>query len=409
MNSLTQGLGQARKGLVAERTDLYERIDRLTAEVRREVGRRFDRRTGAREAALQSGVARDKLTLEAAVVEASEIAGELEVVSGAHPDDVASLETTVRALASAADGVWSAVSLSERDEYLRGAARLATSQRDDWQATRSDRLDVERALGALVRESGDETRLGEKIAAARDGLKAVASDLADADRRASVLTQARHWLEARDVESELDCPVCERPIQSTELKAIVSAALEVLTAENGRVAELGEAHTDAASAVEDLERIIEVVARQREKVNKLRAGELRLATGIIVEIRKMAAGGLPEGDEIAAPVATAIAVLNNLVGDVAAEDLDAFPSDDVNAALGRLQGSVATAQQKTAKEVAEAGSSARALRERVVALEKAVAFLEADLSLNALDGVVAGQNSMRPAPRSAPSTRNSTF
>lgn len=207
-----------------------------------------------------------------------------------------------------------------------------------------------------------------------------------------MLTQARHWLEARDVESkaELDCPVCERPIQSTELKAVVSAALEVLTAENGRVAELGEAHTEATSAVEDLERIIEVVARQREKVNKLRAGELRLATGIVVEIRKMAAGGLSEGDEIAAPVATSLSVLNKLVGDVAAEDLDAFPSDDVNAALGRLQGLVATAQQRTAKEVAEAGSSARALRERVVALEKAVAFLEADLSLNALDGVVAG-------------------
>ena len=92
----------------------------------------------------------------------------------------------------------------------------------------------------------------------------------------------------------------------------------------------------------------------------------------------MAAGGLSEGDEIAAPVATSLSVLNKLVGDVAAEDLDAFPSDDVNAALGRLQGLVATAQQRTAKEVAEAGSSARALRERVVALEKAVAFLEAD-------------------------------
>lgn len=62
----------------------------------------------------------------------------------------------------------------------------------------------------------------------------------------------------------------------------------------------------------------------------------------------------------------------------------------MNAALGRLQGLVTNAQEKTQKEIAEAGTSAQVVRQRVLALEKTVAFLKAEASLNILDDVVAG-------------------
>lgn len=326
LNAVTQGLAQAKKALEAARSGLKSRVDVITATTRNEVARRFDVRVETRDAALQCGTNREGLALEAAIAEAGAIADELKVAPRPHPDDVAGLETTGGILREAADKEWSAVNLEDREKYLRGAARLATSQRGDWQAIVSERLDEALALENLIRATGDETLLCDELRGARTALDAAESDLADADRRASVLTQARHWLEVRDLESEaeLGCPVCERPILPSELNATVEAALDSLTAGNGRVADLRIQRDDAAKAVEVAQDGLDAVRRQSKKVDELRVLELELANSVAAAIRRMANEGPPKADKAAAPVAKALTDLKMLVGDNVSDDVTAF-------------------------------------------------------------------------------------
>jgi len=385
-NSLTVGLSKARRDLDSRRKALRGRVDGLASSVRFEISRRFETRLEARRAALGAGVPATELVTTCAVAAARELARKLDAPAMAG-DDLAGLRAAVARLRQAADKRWADAGASERETRLRALQRIATTLRDGWQGTVSELFEGHADLERIIKEHGDAVQLEGELTKAFADIDEIKASLRAANARGDVLVAAREWLKAQSgaADRSLKCPVCVRPIVATELDSLVEGALSEA---GGTVAELQVRRAEALEHYQAVENQINAVQRQRQNIEEVAARERQLGNALFSELRREEAKLPGKPDRVEGPVAGVVRKALQLPGVEGLPEGEPFPTAALNVTLGRLAEEVAAALQKTSADVANASTAKQALRERVLALEKTVDFLEAADRLDELDELV---------------------
>jgi len=403
LNTLTVGLSRARDELTRRVRELDERFDAMASRLQEEVARRFDRRSDARSKALDAGIDAGELTLGGGRSLIASLSKALSVDLATGLDKVSSLRTVHHHLESAADQLWSRPGPQDRLNRLTRFKTAVEGARERWQNALRAHKDAAADLDSLRASIGSEEEVKSAIAEAESQLSDVGQQLSAASKRAAVLVQARDWLREHEHApgDELDCPVCERPMVAQELEQLVDAAIEALQADDGEIARLNTERQKADDTLREakekqrqLERAIEDLSDAEDEAS-VRRSELVSALQTALDM-----WGGEKVDEIEKPVmeqcarALEAGQRPRRQGDEGRED-----DETLDAELRETLAVGDNMLASTREELAKAGREAEALRERVIAIQRLVEFLEAAEELDALDGDVAGDDLMAARAR----------
>jgi DNA repair exonuclease SbcCD ATPase subunit len=391
LNILSSGLGKSRKVLNKRRDDVTQRLDRLVGDVGREVARRFDLRSAARQSALDAGILREGLTVNGAVARAKDLARELDHEITVAGDDLVALRRATEELRKAADDNWKGAGSGEREMRLRQAESIAIAQRSGWQKALSKRLDEEKALSDLIAGVGDEQALKGLLELALAGRANSEAALSAANARVGVLTRAAEWLAAQEsgASEELGCPVCERPLVRGELERLVNEALSAFEGSDGRIAALRAATVEATRRYKNVDEQLASLATQRERTEKHLETERHAFSELVLSLCAMGKTIPSEVDHVEAPVAALVVEALQIVGE---DGSGAECAEPLNGVLGRLAGAVEAALKASADEIAKASATASNLRARALALLALGDFLGEAAHLDRLDDEVSNDS-----------------
>lgn len=398
LNTLTVGLSRARDELSKRVRELEGRFDAMASRLREEVARRFDRRSDARSKGLEAGIDAGELTLEGARLLIASLSRALSVDLPTALGNISSLQTAHRHLRSAADQLWSRPGPQDRLNRLTRFKTAVGGARDRWQ----NAIDAFKGTSATLEDlrvgKGSEEVVRNAVDEAERWLNDIEDQLSAASKRAAVLAKARDWLREHEhaAGDELDCPVCERPMVAQELEHLVDAAIEALQAEDGEIARLNTERQKADDTLREtkekqrqLERATgdasdaeeEASARRKELVDALQTALDMWAAEMVDESEK------PIAERCARALKAGQRPRRR--GDEGSEDDEA-----VDAELRETLAAGENVLASTREELAKASKETEALRERVIAIQRLVEFLEAAEQLDALDGDVAGDDLM---------------
>lgn len=389
LNSLTVGLGKARRELEVDRKALRSRLQSLQDGVHAEIERRFNARIAARSDAFDAGATPDALTRAAAIASAAALASELGVTIDTQGGDLAALQTAFGTLRETADSEWSRGGLSDRESRLLAIAETAKAHRERWQMVASELLDAQAALEKLVLETGTEQELEAQRSSLAQRQSDLDNQLTTMNARVAVLSSARQWVREQQVaeQDELACPVCERLVVEAELAELIDATLDALQGDDGAAAMVQGQLSDVRAQVKHLASDLEAISEKRRVVESLSSREQALCRDIIDRLRGHQRQLPDHPDALEAPVCA-------LVGEALSEGTERT-ADGTSAAkpcfndqLGRLAASTDVALQKVQDEIAEIRTAAQAARDQVLSLERVIRFLKAEAELDALDAVV---------------------
>ncbi len=381
LNTLCEGLGKARGELGRERQKVEESMETALADLRREVGWRFDRRREARERALAAGVG-DDLSLPGARALAATLAEELGVDPPSPEATRSDLGALHRRLEQAAEAAWTRPAATGRHARLLQLEALLRDQASAWRRAR-DR--VEEARRELDRQERQET-VAERERAAALRLDEASRALEQASAHAALLARAREWLARHEHEAGVDCPLCARPIGMAQLKEAVEGALSRLEAEDGELHRLRRQEEDARAQLDQAREARARLASACKDHDRAAAEEEERRRDLVQALGE--AWPDREPDEIERPVVEALAE----AGGAGADDLDRR--------LQALESAVADALPASQEELDRASEAAATARRGIIALGRLLELLEADEQLAALDHQVAGGELARARRRS---------
>ena len=379
--TLTKGLAAASRELDRSVGQLQSRLERLFADLEREVSRRFDRRAEARARALATGLEPRDLTETAVAAVAHSLAGELDVILDAELAEAADLGTAAASLTVAADVRWRAAGPVESKKRLEDLVTVLDRPRELWERAVVDVGKREDQFSTVLAEDGEEAALDRSLDEAHKVIAAATTALEQASERAAVLHNAQVWIAAQAASAAADCPVCERPVVLAELESLVQERLRALESDDGTLAGLHAALTDANERNRAL-------LGARARVEHARA-EMAAAAARESTCRETALAALATACETA--VAAAADGLEGTVIARARELLDAEPgAADLSDRLRGLSAAADEALQAVGREIVNAQAASTTLRERVHRLVAVADFLRAQSELDDLDASLAG-------------------
>lgn len=378
--TLTKGLAASSRELDRSVGQLQSRLERLFADLEREVSRRFDRRAAARTRALATGLEPRDLTETAAAAVAHSLAAELDVVLAAGFTTAAELRAAAASLTVAADARWRAAGPVESKKRLEDLMTVLDRPRELWERAVGDLGEREDELSTVLAEHGDEAALDRCLEEVHKVIVNATTALEQASERAAVLHNAHVWIAAQAAASA-DCPVCERPVVLAELESLVQERLRGLESDDGTLAGLQVALTDANERNKTLR-------EARIRVEQARA-ERAAAAAREATSREAALAALATACEAA--VAAAADGLEGTVIALASELLEAeLGATDLSDRLRGLSAAAGEAMQAVGREIVNAQEASTTVRERVQRLVAVADFLGAESELDDLDASLAG-------------------
>lgn len=386
LNLLAEGLSNAKLKFPRSLKELEGRLDQAESGLREEITRRFDRRAKARDDALEAGIEKARLSLEGCRSLAATLARELALSAAPEEAELPQLRALHNQLVEAADAAWSRPEPQNRWDRLTGVQGIL--ERDApalWKRARADRDEARNRLKTLRVQLGTEAEVEAQLHRADAQLGQAEQELSAANERGATLKRAREWLNQHEHPSgeELGCPVCERPILATELAGVVKTALSGLERSDGTIARL-VAKADEASAMReasaaDKGRLDRAVQEFDDKERDVTSRRSSLPEALKAALEPWRAR---KPDDVEART---VELLREALDNAATAD-DGLLAQQ----FGNIANACGEARSRTDEELQQAGQLGRERRQRVIALERLLDFLQAAERLDALDVDVSG-------------------
>ena len=284
--------------------------------------------------------------------------------------------------------MWSNPGPQSKLDRLNNIFNTLPKARADWQEAIETGQKSGDSLSELAKTVGDRETVGTEILAANEKLTLARSALADASSKASVLERAKVWFSEHEHESDLSCPVCQRPTEASALADAIDSSLQILRGADGAIGRLEK----------EIETAQETKARHEENARKLdaAAAEMDRATTAVadyqvtlLEVLSVAATAWKATGNVDDNEVKVNNILQRFAG---TSPVDPVAPAELDASLRDLISEVNQSRADTLNEVEQAGNSAERIRTRIAAIQRLVEFLEEDRKMSDMDILLSDPN-----------------
>jgi len=387
LNHLSVGLSKGNRIITGRVKDLTDRFDNVAGNLKQPVSDQFDRRVQARQLALESGLTKDDLSHRGLLSLVNSIATRLNQPASEEESPLQDLKSRLKTLTGEADTAWKDAGPQGLLEQLSNIVNSISRVRDQWLTAQQASQVSNDKLAESLKASGSVDSVEKEIADQNERLELTRSALSSANSRAAVLESADVWLKEHSHESEVPCPVCEKPSVPSELGDAIQSSLEILKGSDGEISNLEEqiqAARNALNGAENTKRELDAAISEDDRLAKV-ANENRSAVAQAID-DTYARWKADTGSNGAGPV-----IQQSLEACQKASS-DTKDPEGFDSSLRTLTSDATRLRDDVAREVETAGNAVNLVRGQIASAERLITFLEEDSKLTDMDGVLSDQN-----------------
>ena len=388
LNDLSVGFSKGHQEIGRRVGDLITRYESISTGLKGPIREQFDRRMQSRQVAINAGVSKDQLNQKAAWNAVTEISTEM----GETPPDqnipLETLKAKIQSLGNNADRLWANPGPQGKLERLNNIFNALPKARTDWQNAIENAQKSRDNLSELVKTVGDRDTVGTEILAANEKLTGAISALADASSKASVLERAQVWYSEHSHDPDLDCPVCQRPTESSVLAEAIDSSLQLLRGADGTIERLEGGIKTAQESKAQLEGNALKLDNVAAEIDRSAAA----VTGNQVTLLKVLSDAAALWEAASNLDDNEVTVSDLLQAFAGTPPVEPVAPDKLDTSLRDLISEVTQSRVDTLNEVEQAGNSAERIRTRIAALQRLIEFLEDDQKMSDMDIILSDPN-----------------
>ena len=387
LNDLSVGLGKGNRIIARKVKDLTDRFEKVAGNLRQPVSDQFDRRAQARQLALASGLAKHDLGHNDLLTLVNSIAARLSQPVSEEGSSLKELQSKLQTLSGEADTAWKDAGPQGLLDQLSNILNIIPRVRGEWLTAQQAAQIFSHKLSESLEASGGIESVEKEMTDQSEKLDLSISALSNANSRAAVLETAGDWLKDHSHESEVSCPVCEKPSVPSELGDVIQSSLNILRGADGEISKLEDqiqAARKALAAAESTKRELDSAVLENGRLVKA-ASDTKSA--VFQEIDGINALWMKDsGENIAGPIIRqALETCHKSYSDE--DDTEGFDSS-----LRHLTSEATRLRDDVAGEVESAGNAVNVVRGQIASAERLIVYLEEDSKLTEMDDVLSDEN-----------------